>query len=115
MKAVQRGCKLCLVRRQTRGVVGRSGIVIDLIQRDAVASPAPFEFTVVIVDEHPLRIDDVNLSRVLVEVEKENAAGKDIGLLIVLGRTRSRRSRRAMAEVPKKFALRGIFLNAIAL
>src|SRR5580700_4509875 len=110
MHAVQRGSKLLLVRRRSRlPVVGRSGVVIDFAQRDAVPTPASLEFAVVVINEDALGVDDVDLLGVLVEIEEKYAGGENVGVLIIL--LRGRRSlarlgtRSAVAEFPEELSV----------
>ena len=65
-----------------------------------MTSPATLEFAVIVIDQDSFGIDNVNLSGIFIQVEEKDASRKDVGLLIVLQRTRSRRARRAMREIP---------------
>ena len=118
MHAVQRGRKLLLVRRRSRFIVGRSGVVIDFAQRDAVAAPAALEVAVVAINEDALGVDDVDLLGVLVEIEEKYAVGEYVRLLIILLRRRQRLARRgarsAVAELPEKLAVARKFHDGIA-
>src|SRR5881227_2311400 len=115
VNTVQRGCELLLIGRRAKCVVGQRRIVINLAERDAMASPAAFEFSIVVINQDALGIDDVNLSRDLVQVKEEYSTGESIGLLIVLRWTRRRRTRHAMTEIPEELSVGRKFLDAVAL
>src|SRR5205823_7149159 len=115
VNTVQRRCELLLIGRRAKCVVGRRRIVIDLAERDAMASPAAFEFSIVVINQDALGIYDVNLTCALVEVKEEYSTRESIGLLIVLRRARRRRPRHAMTEIPEEFSVGRKFLDAVAL
>ena len=99
--------KLLLIGWRAETVIGWRGIVVYLAERDAVASPSAFEFTIVVVNEYTLCIDDVNLPCLLIQVKKEYSARKRIGLLIVfrwprppVGAVRDDRNPRAVFRRP---------------
>src|SRR5262245_26187625 len=105
MHAMQGWRELLLIRRIPSGVVGRRGLVVDFAQRDAVAAPAALERTVVhVIDQDAFCIDDIQLVRILIQIEEENSARKGVGILVVLPQGGGRLSRldggSAMPEVP---------------
>jgi hypothetical protein len=77
--------------------------------------PAPLEVSIVIVDQDPFCIHNIDLPRILIQVEEENATRKNIGLLVVLRRSGCRRTRYPVSEIPQEFAVRRILLDAVPL
>src|SRR5208337_3794392 len=102
MYAVQRRGELLLIGRRSRRIVGRRRVVVDFAQGHAMPAPATLELALVIVNQHALGVDDVNLAGALIQIEKENAAGEHVGVLIILREPRSGRPRRAMSEIPQE-------------
>jgi len=92
---MQRGRELDLIGRIAAGVIGRRGVVVDLTQGDAVASPAALELAVVVVDQDAFGVNDVDFARVFVQVEEEDSAGENFSLLVILGQARGRGARGA--------------------
>jgi len=78
--AVERLRKLHLVGRRARDVVVRRRVVVDLAQRNPVASPSALERARVhVVDDNPLvqeAVGDEDLARILVELERADPGGK---------------------------------------
>src|SRR5258705_4962324 len=88
MDAVQRRRKLHLIWRLSGDVVVRRRVVVDLAQRDPVASPSALERPAVhVVDDNPLveePVGDEDLARILVELEGSDSWREDRDLLVVL-------------------------------
>ena len=80
-----------------------------------MASPAAFEFSIVVINQNALCIDDVNLAGVLVQVKEKYSARESVGLLIVLWRTGRRRARHPMTKIPEELPIGRKFLDAVAL
>src|SRR6266700_2088481 len=110
--------ELLLVRRRAGRVVRRSGIVVDFIQRDAVATPAALEGPGIhIVDKYPLvqkTVGYVDLAGSFIELESPDTRGEDICLLVVLFHLRRRHFGPAMSKVPQKFPVLSEFNDAVA-
>ena len=106
---MQRRRELLLIRRRTGRVVGWRRIVVDLAQRDAVASPAALERARIhVVDEHALvqkTVGNVDLAGVFVEFEGRDARRKNGRLLVILFHLRCGHFGSAMAKVRQKFAV----------
>src|SRR5712691_5746015 len=117
--AVERGRELLLIRRRTRfPVIGRRGVVINLAQRYAVATPAALECAAFhVVHQNALLIHDVQLFGVLVQIKEKNPAWKNIGVLVVLFQGRCllpwRRSWSAMTKLPEQLPVARKFLDAV--
>src|SRR6266849_4412474 len=109
--AVERGSELLLIRRRTRfPVIGRRGIVVDLAQGYAVATPAALECAAFhVVNKDALLIHDVQLLGVLVQIKEKNPARKNIGVLVALFQRCCllpwRCSRSAMTKLPEKLSI----------
>src|SRR5713226_1041955 len=117
--AMERGRELLLIRRRTRfPVIGRRGIVVNLAQRYAVATPAALECAALhVVHQDALLIHYVQLFGVLVQIKEKNPARKNIGVLVVLFQGRCllpwRRSCAAMTKLPEQFPVARKFLDAV--
>src|SRR6266566_10125571 len=88
MRTVQGRRELLLIRGRTGYVIGRRGIIVNLAQREAVASPSALESACVhIVDQHALvqkTVGYVDLAGVFIEVEGRDARRKNCRLLVIL-------------------------------
>ena len=118
MRAVKRGREHLLIRRRTRRVVGRRGVVVNFAKRRAFASPAALERARIhVVHQHALvqkSVWNVELARVFVELECGDTRRKNVRLLVILFHFRCRHLRSAMAKVPQEFAVFCEFDDAVA-
>ncbi len=116
--AVQRGRELRLIRRRPRDVIRRCGVIVDLAQRDAFASPSALECAGIhVVHEdslvqEPVRNED--LARVLVELERSDTRRKHGRLLVVLLDLIGGNLWSAVAEVPDKLPVARKLDDAVA-
>src|ERR1019366_7840621 len=111
MHAVQSRSELLLIGRRSGRIVGRRRVVIDLAERNSVAAPSALKAAVIAVSQDALGVHNVNLFRVFIEIEKEDAAREHVGVLIIFGEPRGWRTRRAMSEIPQQLAVGRALLN----
>ena len=92
-------------------VVGWDRIIRDLAQGHTVATPATLVVTCVhVIDEDAFPINNVNLARILVELEA-SLVGEDIGLLVVL--LEGDAFWWSVIEVPHQFTITGKFEDTV--
>src|SRR5580692_461417 len=108
-----------LLRRWISGNAGRQGIVVDLIERNSVGSPAALERSGIgVIHDHAfiqVAVGDVDFVGRLIQFRRGNSAQQKAGLLVVLllG-ILLLHDGAAVSEIREKFSIRGKFEEGIS-